>query len=132
MKKAVYRFFRYSMIGGGTFLIDLSLLFVWTDFLRINYLLAACFSFILAVSLNYFISRKYVFHGSTRNKKEGYTWFIGIALSGMAIVAGMMYILVSRLAMNYLIARVFVALFTGVWNYLLNLYFNFRVVGQHT
>jgi putative flippase GtrA len=61
----------------------------------------------------------------------GYTNFIGIALIGMGIVMGGMYVLTVFLAWNYLISRICIAIVTGLWNYLLNLHVNFKVAGKH-
>lgn len=58
-------------------------------------------------------------------------YFIAIALVGMVLVTGAMYVMVELLGIYYLLARVVVACVTGVWNYLLNLFFNFKVAGQY-
>jgi putative flippase GtrA len=121
------RFFKYSTIGGGTFLFDLGLLFLFTDVLGFNYVLAAGVSFLIAVSCNYLLSRKFVFNETTRGLKEGYVYFIAIALSGLALVTGSMYVLVEFLGAHYLVARVLVAGVTGIWNYTINLLFNFKI-----
>jgi putative flippase GtrA len=131
MSKGFMRFLKYSCIGGGTFTLDLILLFVLTDWIGINYLVSAALSFGLAITVNYYFSRNYVFPESEQKTLRGYFWFIVIALSGMAFVVGMMYILVTKLAVYYILARIMVAGITGLWNYFLNLYFNFRVAGIH-
>lgn len=125
------RFLKYAVVGGGTFLFDLCLLYVFTDYVRVNYIIAAGLAFIIAVSINYFLSRRYVFRGSDKQWGTGYLHFLGIALAGMLIVMGGMYLLVGLLHVPYLLARIVIAGVTGVWNYLLNLFVNFKVVGKH-
>ncbi len=131
MSPALQRFFKYTSVGVSTFLLDLALLFVLTDACNINYVLSAGISFLLAVSINYFLSRRFVFQGSVRDVQSGYFFFIGIALVGLLFVTVGMYLLVSVVGMYYLLARVLVAVFTGFWNYLMNLFFNFKVAGKH-
>jgi putative flippase GtrA len=63
--------------------------------------------------------------------KSGYINFIVIALVGLLIVIGGMYVLVSLLGVGYVAARFAVAVITGFWNYLLNLFVTFKVVGKH-
>lgn len=129
-RRGVLRFVRYSSVGVGTFLLDLVLLFVLTDWMHVHYIVATGIAFFFAVSLNYFISRKTVFRGSERSLKGGYFNFIIFALVGMSASMVGMYVLVSVLALYYIYARVAVAAFVGMWNYLMNLYVNFKVVGK--
>ncbi|WP_320169297.1 GtrA family protein [Maridesulfovibrio sp.] len=129
--KGLARFLRYGCVGGGTFLLDLGLLYIFTSCLGLSPVIAAGPTFLIAVSINYLISRKMVFKGSSRPLKHGYLGFLLIAGTGLVIVTGGMLILVNFLHWQYLISRVAVSLITGMWNYLLNLYVNFRVAGRH-
>jgi len=131
MPLAVIRFFRYASVGFSTFLLDLLLLYVLIDLFLMNYVFAAGVAFLVAVSINYAISRVYVFKRSTRDVKTGYVNFLSIALVGLAFVMGGMYVLVSLYGFNYVISRVSIAGLTGFWNYLINLYVNFQVSGKH-
>lgn len=127
---AAIRFIKYSTVGAGTFLFDLALLYILTDVLHIHYLYSAGIAFLIAVSLNFILSRKYVFKGSARSTQVGYINFILIALIGLGMVVGGMYVLVSVFSVSYVVARVFLAGLTGIWNYLMNLYVNFKVAGR--
>jgi putative flippase GtrA len=125
------RFVRYSGVGVGTFLIDLVLLFLLTDFLHVQYVVATGIAFAIAVSINYVISRATVFRGTARTHARGYANFILFALLGMTISMGGMYVFVSVFGLYYIYARIAIAGFVGVWNYLMNLYVNFAVAGKH-
>lgn len=131
MSRSIIRFLKYSVVGVSTFSVDLMLLYILTDVLLVNYVIASGLAFVLAVSINYALSRRYVFKGSFRNLKEGYFNFLVIASIGLLIVTGGMYIFVSLLGFNYLISRIGIASVTGFWNYLLNLFVNFKVSGKH-
>jgi len=127
MSPYITRFCKYMLTGGSTFLLDLCLLWLLTDVFGWYYLIAVATSFAVAITLNYWLARKFVFSTTLRGVGEGYAIFIGIALSGMAIVTGCMYVLVEYFGWGYFPARLAVASFTGLWNYLLNLYVNFKV-----
>jgi len=131
MTPAVKRFLKYATVGGSTFAFDLALLWVMTEVFLIPYLLSTALAFLLAVSINYFVSRRYVFKGTNRRMNHGYIYFIIIACGGALAVTGAVALLVTTLALHYLIARVLVACFVGIGNYLFNLHFNFKVVGHH-
>ncbi|WP_320176024.1 GtrA family protein [Maridesulfovibrio sp.] len=128
--KGFLRFLRYTYVGGGTFLFDLAMLYLFTDGLKWHPVFAAGVAFLIAVSTNYLISRKLVFKGTSRKFKQGYLGFLLIAVTGLIIVTGGMFLMVDILQWQYIISRILISLVTGLWNYLLNLYVNFRVAGK--
>ena len=130
MPKFLRRFFRYFSVGGSTFAFDLLLLFLLIDVAHVQYLVATGVSFLIALTTNYVFSRKFVFRGTLRSVHSGYGIFLLIAFSGLAIVEFTMYQLVGQYQWNYLVARIVVGAFAGLWNYFLNLYVNFRVAGK--
>ena len=109
---------------------DLALLFLLIDIVHVQYLVATGVSFLIALTINYIFSRRYVFRGSLRSTHSGYGIFLLIALSGLMMVELIMYQLVGRHQWNYFFARIVVGAIAGIWNYLLNLYVNFRVAGK--
>jgi putative flippase GtrA len=131
MPQGLLRFIKYSAVGFSTFALDLLLLFVLVEVFSVRQVPAAGIAFIIAVSLNYMLSRRYVFIGTLRGVKAGYLGFTAIALAGLSIVAGGMYVLTVILNVHFLIARIMVAVVTGFCNYLINLYVNFKVAGHH-
>lgn len=131
LSKSLVRFLTYSLIGFSTFLLDLALLYFLSDIVLVNYIVAAGLAFVIAISINHSLSRKHVFKGTVRTWKIGYMNFVFIALVGLLIVTGGMYILVGVLGVNFLIARISIAVITGLWNYLLNLFANFKVAGKY-
>lgn len=124
------RFIRYSLVGCSTLLLDLGLLFFFIDTLKWPSVFAAAVSFFVAVSLNYSISRAWIFRGSEKPELSRMSGFLLISLVGLGIVSGGMYIFNSLLEIHYLVSRLLVASLTGFWNYLINLYINFRVAGK--
>jgi len=121
------RFIKYSLIGCLTFLFDLLLLYVSVDVLHINYLLSVFCAFLIAVSVNYFLSRKEVFVGSGRGPVLGYLYFLTIISGGVVIMLGLMYLLVEIFQMDIFVARVSVAGLVGIFNFLMNDRFNFKM-----
>lgn len=129
--RALRRFLKYTLVGGSTFLFDLLLIWLMTELLGVPYWLSTALGFLIAVSLNYAISRRFVFRGTQRRVHHGYLYFILVATGGAAFIAGAVAFLVATLALHYLTARVLVACAVGICNYLFNLHVNFRVAGHH-
>lgn len=130
VKRSLTRFVKYMSIGVSTFLLDLGMLYVFTEFLHINYLIASGVAFVIAVSINFFFSRYFVFQGSHRSMKAGYIIFLMIAGTGLLLVVGLMHVAVGILGFPLLLSRVGVAGVVGMWNYLMNLFVNFKVAGK--
>ena len=131
MNPAHKRFLIYSSIGVSTFLFDLALLWVAIDVLSISYLIATPLAFLVAVSINYFISRKVVFRGTERTLGRGYLYFIILAGAGMAGTTLLMWALIELTGFHFAVIRVVIAGIIGIFTYLTNLYLNFKVVGVH-
>lgn len=131
MIPALQRFFKYSAVGLSTFLFDLCLLYLFIEVWSINYVLAAGLAFMIAVSVNFVMSRRYVFVGSLRSVPASYLNFLLIVGIGLLVVMGGMYVLVAVMGQSYALSRVVLAAVTGFWNYLMNLFVNFKVAGKH-
>ena len=122
---------RNTLVGASTFALDLGLLALATNVFHIPYYISTPIAFLLAMSLNYFIGRRFVFRGTERKVHTGYLYFVLIAGGGAIVITALVAGLVTYLHFEYLLARVLVAIVIGVINYLLNLYVNFKVVGRH-
>lgn len=130
-KRALKRFGKYTIGGLSTFFFDMALLFYLTDFVGMNYIVAAALAFLIAVAINYWFSRVYVFHGTLRSVHAGYLGFNLIAGSGFLAVIILLPFLVEILGWHYLLARTVIAGVVGLWNYFINLYVNFKVAGKY-
>jgi len=130
MQKGLVRFLKYSSVGVSTFLFDLFLLYLLIDHVKLYYPIATAAAFGIAVSINYVLSRHFVFKGTLRSAHAGYGIFILIASAGLFAVTGLMVVFVEVLHMNYIPSRIIIAAMVGMWNYLMNLYVNFKVAGK--
>ncbi len=124
------RFAFYAIAGFSTFLVDLSFLWLLIEYFNIHYLYASAIAFLLGSSINYVISRRFVFLGTSRGAVAGYLFFLKFAIIGMLATVFFMWVLVGATQFNYVFVRILVAGFVGIINYLANLYLNFKVVGN--
>jgi putative flippase GtrA len=129
--RGVQRFIKYSFVGVSTFLVDLFFLYIFTHFVQLNVYGATTIAFLLAVSLNHYISSRHVFSQSLTPHTKSYIHFIGIALCALLATITSMYLLVSIIGVHYILARLVTAGAIGMASYLYNLYNNFNVAGKH-
>lgn len=125
------RFLKYALVGGSTFAFDLVLIWIMTELFGVPYQISTALGFLIAVSINYLLSRTFVFKGTERRIHHGYVYFILFAGGGALLITGAVTFLVAFFALHYLVARVLVACVVGFANYLFNLHVNFRVAGHH-
>ena len=131
MTPALKRFIRYAGVGVSTLLFDLGMLYVAVSLIGVPYYVATPITFLIAVSCNYVLSRRFVFKDSERSWHGGYGYFGIAAIFGATVTTLLVAALVSYFGLYYLLARILVAGLVGIGNYLFNLYFNFKVVGKH-
>lgn len=130
-RSGIVRFFRYALVGGSTFAFDLALIWVLTELAGVPYYISTPLAFVVAVSMNYFIARRFVFKGTERKVHHGYIYFITVAGGGAVLITLAVALLTETFHLHYLLARTLVACVVGVGNYLFNLHVNFKVVGRH-
>ena len=130
-RRALRRFAKYSGIGFTTFIFDLFLLWLFIDGFGMPVLPATGVAFLIAVSLNFLISRRYVFRGSARTLQRGYAYFMSYAVAGALLTTLLMWLLTELTGLHYALVRVLIAIFVGVGNYAANLYLNFKVAGMY-
>ncbi len=130
-RRSVTRFLKYLSVGVSTLSFDLLLLFALTEWLQVPYYLATPGAFLVAVTINYVVSRRHVFTGTERTLHTGYAYFITFALVGAGVTTLGVTLLVTYLGLYYLVARILVAGFVGMGTYLSNLFLNFKVAGKH-
>lgn len=128
--RGIKRFLKYAVVGGTTFGIDLILIWLFTELLSVPYYVSIPVAFWIAVTLNYFLARRFVFKGTERPLHHGYFYFLIPAVVGAVLITGAVALLVTYASMHYMLARILVACFGGALNYLVNLHFNFKVAGK--
>jgi putative flippase GtrA len=120
----------FSGIGVLTFLGDIMLLWLLLHTTMLHYAIATAISFFIAMSINYLLTRKYTFKGTARALHEGYIIFMVTAFVGVVFVIGVMALLVELFGITPILARILSASIGAVWNYVINLKYNFKVEGK--
>lgn len=123
----IERFLKYTAVGTSTFALDLALLFVLTDVFGVYYVFSAGIAFAIAVSLNYLLAREHVFPETERALHTGYVIFLSIAGAGLFAVMSLMYLAVDVFGFGYIVSRIVIAGFVGLWTYGMNAYANFNI-----
>lgn len=130
-RAGMFRTLRYVLVGSSTLGFDLLLLYTLVNTFGVSFVIATPVCFCIAASINYLVSRRFVFTRTERSLVHGYGYFAALAACGAFITTVLVAGFVTYLALPFLAARVCAAGLVGIGNYLFNLHVTFRVAGRH-
>ncbi len=120
------KFIRFSISGGVATLVDISLLYILTEYIGIWYLISSIFSFITGSITHFTISRHWVFKNFKKTFWHQYKSFFAIHLGGLAINITGLYILVEYFDIYYILAKLLVVVLGVTWTFFANKKFTFN------
>ena len=100
------------------FIIDYSLLYVFTDIVGINYLVSSALSFTISLVFNYILSIKWVFDVGHKQTVKDVILFVVLSVIGLGINELIMYLGVDKVHINYLIVKLFATAIVMVFNFI--------------
>ena len=112
------QFFRYIFVGGASFVTDYVLLHIITE-AGVHYLISGVVSFIAGLCVNYGLSKLLVFSNkaSGKEKAKEFTVFAVIAVFGLAITEGLMWLFTEKLSWYYMLSKAVAAAIVLFWNF---------------
>lgn len=116
--KTIVQLFRYIFVGGIAFIVDLTSLFVLTDFFNTYYLISAAIAFSLGLITNYLLSVKWVFNIRTlENKTYEFGIFAFIGIIGLGLNEVIIWFFTSNIQIYYLYSKIIAAIIILFWNF---------------
>jgi putative flippase GtrA len=122
------KFLRYGLVGGGTFLLDMLIIVILVSTHLTSGTVAIVIGFLIGVQINYFISHRWVFAGTKRRKVYSYPIFMSLAFIAALSISFFVTLIVNNTPADFYTARIFVAICLGSINFLVNTFFNFKIV----
>jgi putative flippase GtrA len=110
------QFFRYLFVGGFSAIIDIGSLYFLTNIVQINYLASAAVAFILGNITNYSLSTLWIFK-SKGNKNRELLIFTFIGLTGLFWNEIIIWSLVEKIGIYYMIAKLISTALVLIWNF---------------
>lgn len=112
------QFIKYFFASGIALFVDMSLLFILTEFCRIYYLISATISFLAGIAITYIFSKLYIFtKTSISNRAAEFTVFFIIGVIGLGLNNLFLYIFTDIFSIHYMLSKCFVIAITYLWNY---------------
>ena len=121
-----HQFFRFCIVGAIGAIIDIGGLYVLVEFISIYYLLAATMSFTVAVTNSYFLNKYWTFKNKSNNHAKQFIGFLLVSIAGLLINLVVMYGLIEKMAVWYLLSKATASIVVLFWNFFMNKYVTFR------
>ena len=125
-KNLSIEFFRYGIVGGIAFIVDIGMLYLCKEFLLkgvpYSLYIATAIGFLAGLITNYLLCLKFVFL-SAKGTKQGRTnldrfLFVVIGVVGLLMTEYGMKLGVDVLYINYLLVKIVITGVVLIWNYL--------------
>ena len=119
---------RSTIVNIATFLFDLALLGALVELFGVSYIPAVAGAFLLAISINYGVSRLWVFPHSDRGLARGYVYFLITAGIGLLVTMAVFMLLLEVAGLFYIVARIIASAAAGLIVFALNAVWNFKAI----
>lgn len=114
----IIQFFRYIFVGGIAAVVNIGMLYIFTDIFKIYYLLSNVFSFSLGLIVNYILSKKFVFQDEKAiSKSKEFIIYAIIGVLGLIIDTLLVGLMTSILGLYYMISKIISTILVFIWNF---------------
>lgn len=97
---------------------DFSVLVMLTELANLNYLISAGLGFLVGLSINYWLSIKWIFtHRSVEKKHNEFLIFMIIGLIGLLINEISIWFLTEFISFHYTISKILTTIVVYLWNF---------------
>lgn len=119
------KFLKFGTVGAWGAVVDFGLTYFLKEKIGLNKFAANSTGFLTAVASNYILNRIWTFHSADPAVAVQFSKFLGIALVGLAINNGIIYLLNEKRDKNFWFAKAVATGTVMLWNFWANLTFTF-------
>ncbi|MBT4835353.1 GtrA family protein [Candidatus Woesearchaeota archaeon] len=127
IKKRLPKPILYILCAGIATLIDIGLLFIFTEFFKIMYLFSATLSYTSGIAVNYGLNRKITFKNKSRKIFKQFMLFVFVSLVGLIFTLLFIALFVEILNIWYIFAKLMTIALVFIWSYNANNKLTFKI-----
>ena len=118
MKKLIIQLIKFGIVGVIATLIDLAVLMVLKEFMKVDVLAASAVAFSVSVIANYILSMLFVFESSGNSKVKEFLVFVILSIGGLLLNQFIMWIGTEIMTDYYLWVKAFALVFVPIYNFI--------------
>ena len=118
MKKLIIQLIKFGIVGVIATLIDLAVLMVLKEFMKVDVLAASAVAFSVSVIANYILSMLFVFKGSENSKVKEFIVFVALSIGGLLLNQFIMWLGTEIMTVYYLWVKAFALVFVPIYNFI--------------
>jgi len=122
----ILKFLKFAAVGFSGLLVDYTFTYIFKEFLKVQKYIANSIGFTIAASTNYILNRVWTFESDNPDIAVEYTEFLLISIIGLGINNLILWLIVSRLKVNFYLAKFFAICVVTLWNFLANFFITFN------
>jgi putative flippase GtrA len=111
---------KYLSVGLVGVIVDFVLLYLFTEFLGLFYLISATLSYIFGITANFILNKKYTFkfeQNKFRKNFKAFSSYFIVSISSMVITLLFMSLAVEFLNLDYMFAKIIISLLMLSYRY---------------
>ena len=117
MKKLIIQLIKFGIVGVIATLIDLAVLMVLKEFMKVDVLAASAVAFSVSVIANYILSMLFVFESSGNSKVKEFLVFVVLSIGGLLLNQFIMWLGTEIMTAYYLWVKAFALVFVPIYNF---------------
>ena len=118
MKKLIIQLIKFGIVGVLATLIDLAVLMVLKEFMKVDVLAASAVAFSVSVIANYILSMLFVFESRGNSKVKEFLVFVVLSIGGLLLNQFIMWIGTEIMTAYYLWVKAFALVFVPIYNFI--------------
>ena len=118
MKKLIIQLIKFGIVGVIATLIDLAVLMVLKEFMKVDVLVASAVAFSVSVIANYILSMLFVFKSRGNSKVKEFLVFVILSIGGLLLNQFIMWLGTEIMTAYYLWVKAFALVFVPIYNFI--------------
>jgi putative flippase GtrA len=124
-RELVFKFIKFGVVGGSGVIVDFSFTYLFKEIIKVQKYVANAIGFTIAATSNYFLNRWWTFHSTNPHIAREYGRFLFISIIGLLINTFVIWILNSKLKLNFYLSKLFAIGVVTIWNFFANIAYTF-------
>ena len=117
MKKLIIQLIKFGIVGVIATLIDLAVLMLLKEFMKVDVLAASAVAFSVSVIANYILSMLFVFKSRGNSKVKEFIVFVALSIGGLLLNQFIMWLGTEMLTVYYIWVKIFACVFVPIYNF---------------